>query len=121
MQAEELLERIFESSRDIPMMVVDGSMKVVKVNEAFLTLFEIMERPKQGSRLSDLNHSFWDSKEIKAEISATIVNNQPLRRQEHHFVTKAGEEKKIILDSRIFEKQAPEGKSIFIMIEDITG
>ena len=47
---EELLERIFES-KDIAIMVLNSSMKIIKANCAFLQLFDISIPPLAGSRV----------------------------------------------------------------------
>lgn len=117
---EELLERIFESSSDIPMMILDGTMKVQKVNSAFINLFEITRNPETGSRLADLDHPFWHSADIKKELSNIIVTNEPLKRREFLFYTKSGEMKIISVDSKVIDKQSPAGRIIFIIMEDIT-
>src|SRR3954471_3861847 len=66
-ETEELLERVFESSKEISIMILDGSMKILKVNDAFMKLFEITEIPAFTSRLSDLNHSFWSDPVMKQD------------------------------------------------------
>jgi PAS domain S-box-containing protein len=118
METEELLERIFESSKDVIMMVLDGSMKIVKMNNAFLTLFELEQAPPFGSRLSDIPHPFWQQPEIKKDVSSIIINNQPIKRKEFYFQTQTGENKRIRLDSRIIEGQNGSGRKIFILIEE---
>src|SRR5688572_19393980 len=62
---EELLERIFHSSKEVPMMILDGSLKVQRANAAFLRLFEMKEAPAKGSRLADLSHPFWNDEAVK--------------------------------------------------------
>jgi PAS domain S-box-containing protein len=120
MQTEELLERIFETSTEVPMMVLDGSMKVVKANPAFLSLFELPEALPSGSRLSDIPHPFWQQPEIKKEVSSIIIKNQPLKRKEFHMQNSKREIKAIRLDSRIIEGQTSEGRKIFILIEEVS-
>jgi PAS domain S-box-containing protein len=117
---DELLERIFESSKDIPMLIVDGSMKIQKVNPAFLHLFEIDEAPSGGARLSDLNHPFWKSENIKTEVRKILVNNESMIEKEFLLNTKSGEGKRIRLNSKIIDRQTNAGKQIFIIVEDIT-
>ena len=116
---EDLLHRIFDSSGEIPMMILDGSMKVQKVNQAFVDLFEIGGMPDSGSRLSDINHTFWQQQSMKKELSNIIVTNQPLRRKEFMFTTKSGEMKLVMVDSKIIEN-LQNGKTVFLIIEDIT-
>jgi PAS domain S-box-containing protein len=117
---EELLERIFETSKDIPMLILDGSMKIERANMAFLQLFELEEAPLRGSRFADLNHQFWSSDEIKNELRKILVTNQPLKDREFQMITKAGVQKKIIIDSRIIEKQTGVGRQIFVILEELT-
>ncbi|MEJ7683113.1 MAG: PAS domain S-box protein [Segetibacter sp.] len=39
-ETEELLERIFDSTKDLPMIIINGSMKIIKANIAFLHLLK---------------------------------------------------------------------------------
>ena len=118
-ETEELLERIFESTKDLSIMILDSRMKIIKANRAFLHLFEISDAPLEGSRLSDLNHPFWRNDEIKNEIRNIIINNQPLRHREFLLETRRGIKKKVKLDSQIIESKTGMGRKIFIMIEDV--
>lgn len=119
LETEQLLERVFESTNELPMLILDGSMKIIKANTAFLHLFEISEAPSAGSRLSDLHHPFWVGEEIKKEIRSIIINNQPLRNREFSLETRSGIKKKVKFDSRIIDSKTDTGRKIFIMIEDI--
>ncbi|HLL45035.1 MAG TPA: PAS domain-containing protein [Segetibacter sp.] len=118
-ETEELLERIFESTKDLSIMILDSRMKIIKANRAFLHLFEISDAPLEGSRLSDLNHPFWRNDEIKNEIRNIIINNQPLRHREFLLETRRGIKKKVKFDSQIIESKTDMGRKIFIMIEDV--
>jgi PAS domain S-box-containing protein len=115
---EELLERIFETSKDIPMMVLNGVMKVQRVNTAFLNLFEIEKHPALGSRLSDLN-TFWNNDVIRNEIRKILVTNKPLRGMEFILDTKSGAQKTIKIDSRIINNHTSDGKEIYLILEDV--
>lgn len=116
---EELLYRIFDSSGDVPMMILDGSMKIQKVNQAFVDLFEIGGMPGTGSRLSDIKHAFWQGQGLKKELTNIIITSQPIRRKEFVFTTRSGEMKTVMVDSKIIDN-LQNGKTIFIIIEDIT-
>ena len=120
MQTEELLERIFESSKDITIMVLDGSLKIVKMNNAFLSLFDLQEALPSGSRLSEIPHPFWQGADIKKELSSIVINNQELKHRKFHFQTRSGENKVITMDSRIIEGRAGTGRKVFLLIEDVT-
>lgn len=117
---EELLEHIFETSKELPMMVIDGSMKVVKVNMPFVYLFNLRDAPSAGSRLIDIDHPFWHSGDIKKEISNILVTNRPIKRREYLFDSKPGQMKMLQLDSKIIHREPELGRLIFVILEDIT-
>lgn len=119
-ETEELLERIFESSKDVPMMVLGGSMKIIKTNAAFLSLFELQEAPPENGRLSEIAHPFWQSAEIKKVVSAIIISDTPLKHREFVLRTRSGKDKTIKIDSRIIEGQRGAGRKIFLLIEEVT-
>jgi PAS domain S-box-containing protein len=117
---DEILETIFNSSTDIPMMILDGGLKIQKVNKGFLDMFELAESPIPGSRLTDLPHPFWKSTEIKSHVSKIIINQEALREKQFSITTKSGENKRIQIDSKIMDKHTGSGRKIFIIVEDIT-
>jgi PAS domain S-box-containing protein len=119
MESEELLGRAFEDSLNIPMIVLDGSMKIVKVNQSFLGLFEMIEAPSEGSSLSSLDHPFWKNKEVKEEVRSIIVTHLPLKNKEFVLEMKSGEKKLVRLNSRIIDRGAGRGRKAFIMVDEV--
>ena len=117
---EELLNRIFKASKDIPMMILDGSMKIQDVNTAFLDFFEIEKAPDSYNGLSSLNHPFWNRSDVKSELSKAIVTNQPMKAKPFLYHPKSGAEKTIVIDSKIIYLQPEKGRKIFILITDAT-
>lgn len=118
-ETEELLEKIFESSREIPMIVLDGGMKILKANGPFLTLFSIAEQPAIGSRLVDLSNLFWQSADIRREISLIIIKDLPLKNRKFILATEDGGQKILRFDSRIIESKRTPERKIFISIQEM--
>lgn len=115
---EELLERIFESSHEVPMMILDGSLKIQKLNAAFMTLFEIEETPEPGSRVADLEHPFWNNEDLRNELRQVLVNNEPLRSREFS-IEKAARERKIRLSTKIIDSRIRVGRTLFVIVEEV--
>jgi PAS domain S-box-containing protein len=118
-ETEELLERIFESTNDIPMLILDGSLKIQRVNNAFLQLFEIKAMPVPGSRLSDLDHPFWNSADIRNALSKIIIAGEPIKQKEFSLILRSGETRTIELNSKVIDSQVM-GRKLFIIMEDVT-
>jgi PAS domain S-box-containing protein len=115
---EELLERIFHSSKDVAMIILDGSLKIQRVNAAFLQLFDMEEAPAKGSRVADLPHTFW-KEEITIELRQLLVSNSPLKHREFIITTAAGEKKKLKLSSKIIERRSGLGRNLFIILDEV--
>jgi PAS domain S-box-containing protein len=119
-ETEKLLERIFESSNDIPIMILDGGLKIQRVNNAFRELFEIKAPPVTGSRLSELNHPFWNSADIRSALSKIVIANEPIKQREFLLTAISGEKKTLRLESKIIDSYTDMGRKIFIIMEDVT-
>ena len=65
LETEELLEKLFELSQDVGILILDSLMKIIK---AFLRLFEMENPPVSGSPLSDMPGTFWSSDIVCSEI-----------------------------------------------------
>ncbi len=118
--AEDLLDRIFHASKEIPMMILDGGMKILDLNKAFVNFFEIEKTPAKNAGLSSLNNTFWSSPSIRNELSKIVVTNIPARGRKHIYNTTSGEKKTILIDTKIIFMQPETGRRIFVIIEDIT-
>lgn len=118
-QTEELLERVFNSSKDVPMLILDGSMKLVKINEAFITLFNLSNTPPPGSRLADIDHPFWGGSMLRTELTNILITNQPLRNRKYLVKEKNGESKTILINTRVIEGNAEVGKRVFVIIDEV--
>jgi PAS domain S-box-containing protein len=116
---EELLERIFLSSKDVAMMILDGSLKIQKVNSAFLQLFDLKEAPAMESRLADLPHCFWKGEGIRNELRQTLVSNSPLKDREFLLETAAGDKKKLNVSSKIVDRRSGSSKHLFVIIDEV--
>ncbi len=116
---EELLEHIFHYSKEVPMMILDGSLKIQRVNAAFLRLFEIKEAPAEKSRIADLPQPFWNDEGIQNDLRQMLVKNKPLKERQLVFDTQADERKTILLSSKIITRPPGLGRTIFIIIEEV--
>lgn len=119
-ETDVLLDRIFDSSKDIPMLILDGSMKIEKANDPFLELFEIDPAHLKGNRLADLGHPFWSSELLKNEVRRMIMNNEPSVNKDFPVNNKSGATKIIRLSSKIIDRHNNSGRRLFIIVEDVT-
>jgi PAS domain S-box-containing protein len=118
-ETEEILERLFESSEDAAIIILDAGMKIIKANQPFQKLFEIKILPGAGSRLADLGNAFWSTEEIHQLIRKLIVNNKPVKQLKFTFTTNSGETKEIGFDGKVLDPDPGNGKKVVLMLRDL--
>jgi len=119
MDSDELMEHVFDSSPHIPMMILDGTMKIQKVNHAFLGLFELSDAPENGSSISTLQHPFWKRKDVIQEVRSIIVTQLPLKNTEFVLEMKSGEKKLLRFNSRSIDRGHGLGRKIYIIVDEV--
>ena len=77
LESDSFLENMFESAKNVALMTLDGNMKISAGQMSiFLNFLIWTTMPKEGSRLSDLDHPFWNDAAIKTVIRDSIVQEK---------------------------------------------
>jgi PAS domain S-box-containing protein len=118
-ETEEVLDRIFETSMGMPMMVLDGGMKILKVNSSFVQLFKLTKAPAAHSRLADMDHPFWSSNALRAELANILVTNQAIKNK-RYLLQEDGETKTILVNTKIIAATKDKSRRIFVLINEPT-
>jgi len=79
--SSELLDSLFDSVQQSGLLLLDTQMKTIKANKAFQKIFDISEPVKEGNRLQQIGHSFWNNEEIRNDIKNAIVNNAGINKE----------------------------------------
>lgn len=80
LSTSELLESLFHSVQQSSLIILDSTLKVVKVNEQFKRMFQVTEPIAEGAKLQQIPHSFWSSEEIKNDLRNAIVSGTALHK-----------------------------------------
>src|SRR6266496_2064802 len=97
-----------------------GENYIIKVNSAFIKMFEIETPLKEGNSLTDLNHPFWKREDIKKEIRNIIVTNTSVKEKQFQMQTRSGETKTIYFHSKPIHVEPTFERKILIMIKEST-
>lgn len=118
-EAETVLDTLFKSSAEIPLMILDGGMRIQKINQAFKDLFDLGEQEIEHAKVSDLNHSFWNSPELKKELRSLIVHKIPMVNSIYPLQTSGGETRRISMKSKCIQKNGESETKFYIMLEEV--
>lgn len=119
LESTEFVDTIFESIKDTSLIILDSALKVEKTNRAFRKMFNLRKSPEEGTRLSQLENSFWKNPEMRKQLMDIIVNRKALKNAQYTYKTKKGKEKMIYFDSKLLYGEGNE-KKILLVIKNIS-
>ena len=116
LESREFIDVLFESIKDFSLIILDSMLKVIKTNKAFTKMFELEKKLPEGTRLNQLNSSFWKNPALRKQLFDIILNDKPMKDAIHIFKSKAGKEKKYSFTSKLYEGGAKE-KLVLLVIK----
>lgn len=118
LQSHEFIESIFDSITDSALILLDSSIKIIKVNRAFIKMFNLPKEPEKNSRLSDISNDFWTKPDVKQEVVNFLVHNAG-EAKNFDMQTKDGETIKINLQAKMIEGVPGNERKLLVMIKRV--
>lgn len=118
LQSNDFIEEILDSITDRGIIIIDASMKVIKVNGAFLEMFDLTKPPAEDSRLSGIGHHFWNSIAVKEMLRNVLIKEEPVTELPMQYFTRNDEVRHIVLTSKFLHSHGAD-KRILLAIKPI--
>jgi len=117
--AGEYAESIVETVRE-PLLVLDGSYRVVSGNKAFYETFRISSQEAEGVSVYELGGGQWDIPELRELLEKIIPEKSSFQdfRVEHDFP--AIGHRVLVLNARRIEQKGSRPHLILLAMEDVT-
>lgn len=119
LQSHEFIDTIFESVPETGLLLLDTSIRIINANRAFLEIFGLKQPIKQGSRLIEINHPFWQRQDVRQEVVNYLVINNFVESKIFETETAEGELKKINVQGKILDGTQKEERKLVIMINEV--
>jgi PAS domain S-box-containing protein len=116
LQSHEFIESIFDSITDSALLLLDSSIRIIKVNTAFVKMFNLQKEPVQDSRLSDLNNEFWSRPDVKQGVVNFLVMQNSGEAKTFEMETKSGN-MKLNLQGKLIEGIPGNDRKLLVMIK----
>lgn len=117
LQSHEFIDSIFDSITESALLMLDSRLKVLKVNYAFIDMFDLKKSPVEGCRLSDIENDFWQRADVKHEIVNFMVtgggNNEKIFKMEEED----GNTRLISLSGKLLEGNDTIERKLLVMIK----
>jgi PAS domain S-box-containing protein len=119
LQSHEFIDTVFDSIDESALLLLDSRLRIIKVNKAFVEMFELKRPVKEGSRLADLDHPFWQRADVKQETISFLTSSNEGEKKVFEVQTKSGELKKISFQGKLVEGVQGMEKKLLVMIKPV--
>ncbi|MGM0934782.1 MAG: chemotaxis protein CheB [Bacteroidota bacterium] len=110
---------IINTTRE-PLIVLDGSLKVVTANKSFYEVFHGQASKTEGEKFYELDNNKWDIPKLRQLLESILPQDEKVENFEvvHNFKTIG--ERSIILNAMEIRRDSRKNNLILLSIEDIT-
>ncbi len=117
--ARDFAEAVIGTMRD-PLLILDGELRVQKVNEAFLQTFRVTEGEVVGHRLFELGARRWESTRLRSLLQEILPRHTTFDNFEvTHEFKKIGR-RTFLLNARMLSQDPGHREKILLGFQDIT-
>ncbi len=116
LESNDFIESIFDSVNEIGLMILSSQLKVIKVNKAFVSFFDLAALPQEKCRLSEIDHTFWKKDEIRKAITDVIVKGEVVKNKIFDLQND-GSPKSIDLSIKLIDGNTTVEKNILIVVK----
>lgn len=117
--ARDFAEAVITTVRD-PLLILDGELRVHKVNEAFLSTFKISTAEVMDRTLFEIDQGRWNDPKLRSLLRGVIPRRTSFDNFEVTQNSKSIGRRTFLLNARMLSQEAGHREKILLGIEDVT-
>lgn len=118
-EAKEFSDTIIETIHE-PLVVLDASLTIVRMNNAFLKLFGISSRFSKGLLFESVLNLWWMGNELRKKLEHVARMHTPLNNFVFEVQPRDGERRILLFNARPLRAKSNSPPLLLVAIEDIT-
>ena len=117
LSTSELLESLFESVQQSGLMILDSTLKIIKMNGQFRKMFQVAEPLHEGTRLQQIPNQFWSTEDIKNDLRNAVVSGTALQKE---YVMDKGDHafQRLHITAKIITSDDGSEKRLLLMVKE---
>ncbi len=119
-EARTYAEAIVTTIRE-PLLVLDGTMRVVSANRSFYTMLRVSPGEVEGREIYSLGNREWDVPELRRLLEKVLSENAVFDNYRVDHVFPAIGRRVLLLNARRIITEGPNRKLVLLAFEDVTG
>jgi len=118
MEANDLIEIIFQTIEHTALLLLDSRMKIIKVNNTFCNFFKMQKAELEGIRLSNVTHSFLTDPLFQQDVREVFITNVGFKDKKLEMKTEQGRKKLMSVDTKLIDIDGNGERRMLVVIKD---
>ena len=119
MEANDLIEIIFQTIDHTALILLDSRMTIVKVNATFCDLFRMKKQEIEGVKLTAITHTFLNDPKLRQDIRDVFVSNTGFKDKKIEMEDETGAAKLMSIDTKLIDLDGNGERRMLLVIKDI--
>lgn len=119
MEANDLIEIIFQTIDHTALILLDSRLTVVKVNASFCEMFRMAKTEIEGQRLSSITHTFLNDPKLRQDLRDAFVNNTAFKDRRLEMKKEDGTIKLMGIDTKLIDLDGNGERRMLLVINDL--
>ena len=120
LESHEFIDTVFDSVDESALLMLDSRLRVIKTNKAFIKMFELGKPVIQGSRLSELDNSFWQRADVKQETVNFLTMHNVSEKRIFSIETRHGKTKHLSFQAKLIEGIPGTERKLLVMLKFVS-
>ena len=108
--SSELLTNLFDSVHESGLLLLDGQLRLRKMNAAFRKIFALSQPVSEGCKVGEIGHPLWQDASLRTIMRDVIVSNKCIMKQlfsliEDESVRHLEISSKLMISEKTYEKE----------------
>ena len=119
MEANDLIEIIFQTIDHTSLILLDSRMMIVKVNDTFCQMFQMSKHELESKRLSSVTHTFLNDPKLSQDLREAFVNNTAFKDRRLEMKKGDGTIKLMGIDTKLIDLDGKGERRMLLVINDL--
>ncbi len=116
-ESHEFIDTVFDSIDESALLLLDSRLRVIKVNKAFIEMFELKDAPAKDSRMSDIQNPFWQRPAVKQETINFLTLHNVSEAKIFELEINPGQVRKLNFQAKLIESVPGIERKLLVMIK----
>lgn len=114
------LARALINTSHLPLLLIDGDLRVIAASRSFCLAFELSQSQASGAALADLGGGEWDLPQVRSLLESALSDGEDAGPYEIDLIRPDHEPRRLVLNVQLVNYDENQDARVLLSVEDVT-